>query len=98
MLLLLLSIYFILLCIVVNCLPVCPCFLDSEIFESRVHAFLVSLFFCNGACYKQLHVVVHTEGLLIEGHDITLSSPCFVTQTEEVSERLIVVTGGDKVI
>lgn len=51
-----------------------------------------------GACYKLLHVVVLAGGLLIEGHAITHTSPFFVTQTEEVSERLIVVAGGDRVI
>lgn len=45
-----------------------------------------------------MHVVILTEGLLIEGHDITHSSPFFVTQTEEVSEQLIAVTGGDRVM
>lgn len=35
---------------------------------------------------------------MIEGHAITHSSPFFVTQTEEVPEWLIVVTGGDRAI
>lgn len=51
-----------------------------------------------GACYKLLHVVVFTKSLMIEGHDITHSSPFFVTQTGEVSEELIVITGGDRMI
>lgn len=51
------SSYLILLCIAINCLPVCSPSLGNEIIESKDHVFLVSLSPTIEAYYKLLPVV-----------------------------------------
>lgn len=92
------SISFILLCVVINFLPVCPPFLDIETLKAETMSSLC-IYPPTGAFCKLLHVFSSHWGFIDWR---TWHNPQFTffcdEETEKMSEWLIVATGGDRVI